>query len=240
MGCDIHWAIEVQTDGRWTEVPYFVEPWHARKEATTVSAKAEWYRYEHATELDAIALPDVFDGRNYDLFGLLADVRNGRGFAGCVTGDAWPALAPSRGLPADTAIAPDRESDDALGLSWLGDHSHTWVSLEELERLDWDHIAHGSQGIADWVEWVRFREAGEASPREYCGGVSGAGVEIIEEDDAVRRLEASERIHNGLHVLCHWGETARQATNDWPGQVLPILRAYAGDRPMRLLMGFDS
>lgn len=41
------------------------------------------------------------DDRNYDSFAVLADVRNGSGFAGVKTGEGWDYIAEPRGLPDD-------------------------------------------------------------------------------------------------------------------------------------------
>lgn len=56
-------------------------------------------------------------GRNYNLFGFLADVRNGTGLAGVKTGEPVEPLFPLRGLPA--GVNPDYvpgEMPDAWGL----------------------------------------------------------------------------------------------------------------------------
>jgi hypothetical protein len=37
-----------------------------------------------------------------------------------------------------------------------------------------------------------------------------------------------------------WPETARSATYDWPGKVIPWLEQLAAGRPLRLVIGFDS
>ena len=47
---------------------------------------------------------------------------------------------------------------------------------------------------------------------------------------------------DGTKVKDPYGKewTAREATGDWPGKVIPWLRKLAKKRPLRLLMGFDS
>lgn len=44
-------------------------------------------------------------GRNYNLFSILANVRNGVGFAGCKTGEGFEPIAMPRGFPADASPA---------------------------------------------------------------------------------------------------------------------------------------
>lgn len=68
------------------------------------------------------------EDRHYQLFAVLAGVRNGYGFAGVITGEVVPPIAPRRGLPPDfemdyhdhptspECMAPDRRE------WWLADH----------------------------------------------------------------------------------------------------------------------
>jgi hypothetical protein len=62
-----------------------------------------------------------FDLRSYGLFAFLAGVRNY---------SAIPPLAAPRGIPADSP----GEGEDG----YLGDHSYSWLSLEELLAFDYD------------------------------------------------------------------------------------------------------
>lgn len=66
-----------------------------------------------------------FDWRSYGMFGFLANVRNY---------SRVPPLADARGLPDDLSPAlADEESEP-----WLGDHSHSWLGLNELLAFDYD------------------------------------------------------------------------------------------------------
>ena len=114
MGCDIHFFVEVkQADGSWKSV----DEWEVEDGYTYVP-------YEKA----------FYNGRNYDLFAILADVRNGRGFAGCKTGDGFNIIDEPRGLPNDVSSEVKSQAE-----SWDGDgHSHSWFTLAELESFDWD------------------------------------------------------------------------------------------------------
>jgi len=93
----------------------------------------------------------VTQNRNYRAFAVLADVRNGYGFAGSDTGEALKPISEPRGLPAD--ISPElrlrldeneNENERAAPVDidseenafWLGDHSFSHVTLREL--LDYD------------------------------------------------------------------------------------------------------
>jgi hypothetical protein len=66
---------------------------------------------------------DVFDGRNYGIFGFFADVRNY---------SHSPVIAEPRGLPDDVSSAIRKEGD------WTDAHSHSWLTLAELLAYDYD------------------------------------------------------------------------------------------------------
>src|SRR5579864_445476 len=99
MGCDIHAAIEVKKDGKWT----------AFKEKIF---KYAWYD----PDSDYAPFREQFTStpyaeRNYDTFAILANVRSGHGFAGCLTGDGFEPISDPRGLPDDVDPETARDSD---------------------------------------------------------------------------------------------------------------------------------
>lgn len=63
-----------------------------------------------------------FDWRNYGMFAFLAGVRNY---------SAITPLSEPRGLPDDC----DYQEDEGR---WLGDHSYSWLSVEELSAFNYD------------------------------------------------------------------------------------------------------
>lgn len=62
--------------------------------------------------------------------------------AGVRTHSTIPPIAAARGLPEG---APDQ--DEADSQSWLGDHSHSWLSLDELKAFDYDQPVEGRHGL---------------------------------------------------------------------------------------------
>src|SRR4051794_16548380 len=110
MGCDIHFYVEKKDEnGNWQSA----DAWETEDgyDCPSIPYKKRFY-----------------SGRNYDLFGILADVRNGRGFAGVKTGDGFVPIAEPRGLPDDAS--PKIKADcDRWGVDG---HSHSYLSLSEL------------------------------------------------------------------------------------------------------------
>lgn len=134
-----------------------------------------------------------YEGRCYDLFGALADVRNGSGFAGVVTGRAVEPVAMPRGLPSDV-------TEETLKLI-SHEHTPTWLLLSELEAYDWDRpkmhrtvvsedllLKMREVGTTDpWHPDVLelYRQSGRSHPGT-CGGIHGANIitfDSVEEYD---------------------------------------------------------
>lgn len=230
MGTDIHIAIQVrEPGGPWTSVKYHTALYDFEKE----EGKKPVPRIPVA--------PDNFRSRNYALFGILADVRNGTGFAGVVTGSPWPTIAPQRGFP--EGYAQEDEPEDAgyadEGPRWMGDHSFTWVGLEELKSYRWDEVTHTAKGLVEAGDYEKLMP-GEV-PTSYCGAVWGPATKVYDIPDyEVAKKEGSLGAPDKTFVRMYWQETAREATGDWPGQVIPWLEEVAAGRELRLVLGFDS
>lgn len=238
MGTDIHMLAEVRKDGRWQ--PAYPLQAH------------EWRDGE-------LGYPHPYNDRNYDLFAMLADVRNGYGFAGIPTGAGFVPLAPQRGLPTDLC-------DEYRALDYeLGDHSQTWVTLAELLDYDWSQTTIKT-GVVDAVTYARWRQYTEkyqpwSGPESYSGAISGGRVRNItnEEMDAVlATLKARtgdsyarrERDTDGpeitnLYTSIEWEAPYAIRAGTFYTITMPKLQAFArseGVSPIdvRLVFGFDS
>jgi hypothetical protein len=180
MGCDIHLYVENRRfeDGAWV----------ARAEKVP-------NKYYDPNENDGERELEIegerfYNGRNYRLFGMLADVRNGCGFAGCDTGDA------PKGLPDDVTAIIKEESE-----SWgLDGHSHSWLTVQELLDYDWTRRIK-NRGVVDFLTWAEFqRQLGfkdilgdEVEPKSAAGMVSGARVRNLTPTDAQVALAAIKK-----------------------------------------------
>ncbi len=118
MGCDIHFYVERKVDNVWCSA----DRWEPNPDADEEGQPSLTITYSER----------FYSDRNYDLFSILADVRNGSGFAGCDTGDGFVPIDEPRGLPADVS-----EEVLADSISWNGDgHSHSWFTVAELFEYD--------------------------------------------------------------------------------------------------------
>ena len=199
MGTDIHPIVQVRIEEKWVD-----------HEWPSGAGDYDW----EATE-DSPLATRAFMGlqaRNYALFAILAGVRNGIGFAGCKTGEAVEPIAEQRGLPGDYIDKDDTDLD-----SWLGDHSFTWMTLQEI--LDW--LGWGKPLVKCGMVRMAAKRDDKGRPLEWCGEVFGKDAEDYEHEEWKADLKES--------VGWFWTAT------------VPYLKSLATDpKDVRLVMGFDS
>lgn len=109
MSCDIHLYIERRLEGRWINADIWrVSPFWEPEDP----GSEEFYR------------ESAFLGQSYDLFAILADVRN-------YGDEPIEPISSPRGLP------PDVSPTVARGCNHPDLHSHSWLTLAELRAYDW-------------------------------------------------------------------------------------------------------
>lgn len=183
--------------------------------------------------------------RHYQLFAVLANVRNGFGFAGVRTGEAVPPIAMPRGLPEDFPVNDDchpialenmdprrrewHREGEPLEV-WMGDHSFSWLTGDEM--LAWYENAPEVEktGILSrecYDEWD-----GRSPPREYCGGVSGPNVVLIGSN-----ADEKARTPNWNYISCSWKVSLKQELAYFFDEVKRLVDQYG---EIRFVFGFDS
>lgn len=154
MGCDIHMYAEKKIGDTWYP---FTPPEHNK-----------WYEEDEEDQpfnrQSALNHDDVaWDGRNYRIFAMLAGVRNGIGFASVKTGEPITPISKPRGLPEDVSAEVKQESDD-----WdIDGHSHSWLTLAELEAVPWERNLIHISGFVDAKNLRIFDEMGEPDDWSY-------------------------------------------------------------------------
>lgn len=182
MGCDIHFFAEKRnaTTGKWEFLPAPDAEGYMPGEADKDTEGGAW-PYRYGTGKDGYQgedgdrwLRDWFDDRNYRLFGMLADVRNGTGFAGCRTGNAVEPIAMPRGWPAD--LSPELEAERANI-----EHTPTYLTVREMldyfERKRADDLT--VIGVVDGQTYENLRDNG-VRPTSWSGGISGRDIVTLD------------------------------------------------------------
>jgi len=112
-------------------------------------------------------------GRSYDTFGLLFGVRNHANFE---------PVASRRGVPDELSTkGRDRVEDDR---DWC--HSFTYITLEELNEIDWEETAEEEDGrirIYDEDDEIQMKAAGVGSLSDEEEEKIREGEEMVKELD---------------------------------------------------------
>jgi hypothetical protein len=240
MGCDIHLYVERREAGKW--VPADRWTWDEEEGRWTV-------KYDDR----------VYSDRNYDLFAILADVRNGYGFAGVPTGVGFIPISKPRGLPADVS---DRIREEAE--SWGCDgHSHSFHTVAQLMAYDWTQatVKLGVVSAAEFMDWDRYDRGQGKGPDNYAGSVSGAFVKHIpiEEMETITRewrqkLDALrgqkeaweaiaskfESLYEYTYTQVSWGTAYCERAQNFLARVLPRLWRIGKPEDVRIVFWFDN
>ena len=197
MGCDIHGLCEVKVNGKWQvntervfKNPYYKSDAELADLDKPDYVRSDWEMHEFEEHPS--------DSRNYDWFAVLADVRNGRGFAGISTGCGFSVIADPKGVPADCTPEWKEKVDQ-----WDGDmHSHSYLTLDEFDKFNWDQSTVKS-GIITLEEYKELKPTG-ASPESWCGMTSGPGIVVVDEK-AADKILAGETVvlvpHNPFSLM---------------------------------------
>lgn len=169
MGADIHLFTEVKRNinkvERWVNSDYWeINP---------------YYRYgdeedkKHESQLNHVS---IYRGRNYELFGILADVR----------GVGNPVISEPKGLPEDVSDVVKEESD-----RWgIDGHSHSYLTLRELVEYLEKNPKVRYDGYVSQESAKKLDELG-ITPDSWAGGVNPAMNWVYrewEEDSCVKYL----------------------------------------------------
>ena len=201
MGTDIHAIVQAKVDDRWVDVA------------------SEWEQDRH-----------------YALFAWLGDVRNGHGLGGVRTHSPVAPLSEGRGFPSDFDLDDDgpdlypvgdfrnyREGNYREGnYAWLGDHSFSWVSGEEVLSTPPPKLHRtGIISIETFNEWD-----GVSSPPEWCGGITGPKVVVSSPFDLSDET---------THVEVEW-----ESEGEFDYFVSEVQRLVDLHGEIRVVFGFDS
>lgn len=219
MGCDIHLYVEEFRNGAWVSVD-------------------KWALDKYGSGRMTVNYDDrLYDDRNYNLFAILADVRNWRGFAGVKTGQGFNPIAPQRGLPSDCSAQVAAESENY----GCDGHSHSWLTVREILDFDWNQKTL----LCGWVQYDGFRDWRLGNgPTHYSGDIWGAMVRkvTVEEMEALVAQADKDNDRSALaHVYTHveWTKYYHEVVGNFP---LAIMRALHGAEPqnVRFVFWFDN
>lgn len=178
MGCDIHMFVESKSkDGK-----YWFKAGKEFKDSYFDPKKP-------MSDYNEITTDEPYQGRNYSLFALLADVRNDH--------DLTP-LSEPKGLPKDVSEEIKEKAEE-----WGGDgHSHSYFTLQELLDIDWDFTVIPQAGLVDKKNYDLFKLTNR--PYEWCQGTNQTDYHKIKWNVSLR--EFMRDFIDVLYELRYWGK----------------------------------
>lgn len=236
MGCDIHLYVERRVNGAWESCDYWVPDEDAEE-----------------GESPRLVIPcekRFYKGRNYNLFAILADVRNGRGFAGVRTGDGLNPICEAKGMPDDASpnVKAECESWDCDG------HSHSWHTIADLLAYDWTQETRicGYIDAPTFFQWDGWARKNGESPDRWCGDVRGPDIKHVSENAmhalikdvfATRDHRAGReelKKHFNTYVHCEWTQPYYKCSGNFFGHCIPRLLRLGKPEDVRIVFWFDN
>jgi len=232
MGTDIHLGVERLNNGKWEEVVDLF-PNHEQIMGAYNNFRSE----DPALREPALeVLNNMPTHRDYDLFAMLANVRNGVGFGGVKRGEPVTPLFADRGRPENTCFAL-HDGDHWLG----GYHSFTWCTYNEAMAAPWTR-AVVTHAVVDFDEWIRWQESDAVTPQMWSQGVAGGNTRIVDESEAKKIRESGDST-DGVYVQTYWEwrPLADSSFRRWllSPKFQETAKRFGGDN-LRICMSFDS
>ena len=247
MGCDIHTMAEYETD---LYIPNPAEgESHWAPSGKWKAIKAQVFEYPYFRENEPISrfnerfTSAPYKGRNYELFSVLADVRNTRSFFNIFDPslihqerDSLLPIAQPRGIPEDASKAWKRECK-----AWGQDfHSHSWFTLTELIEARDGGAFEQTVVQRGWVglrQYLRLKNEG-IEPDSWSGGVGGGGIETLSEeqwdalseDEKQRRIDAEDPdqgYFSKTYVAAKWSRNVKESLSYFVDTTIEALRVNA-------------
>lgn len=238
MGCDINVFVEIRRNKRWEKVGNLFA--HPIPELLQPRFECTHYYSDSPYIL-----------RNYELFSILADVRD--------FGDGTPIATP-RGIPSD--LSHDLLSKYALTVAVLAGedngkssctleqalsyvrtgssiwiepyklisgpdwHTPSWLTLRELLIHDWHTTEVTYSGWVNSIWYGSYKRLGK--PGIFCKYI-GRGVEVISNHEMERRI-ADQTATENCQTLVRWVQTNAQSAGVFLTETIPsIARMMTGE-----------
>jgi len=216
MGCDIHCYVEIRTGNSWEKVgKIFDHPWYNPKEPTRVDGDYEW----NAKKTDS-----PYMGRNYELFGILAGVRE----------PDFVRLADPRGLPRDVGMEVKRMSD-----GWgIDGHSHSYLTLRELLDFNWFQNGTEQWRIVSPEEYDRWKRTGKPDSRSK--GVMGSLTRTVSNEEMEKIIKQGGEKGISYFTKVTWYETYKSCCVNFVTETIPALERLGDPEEVRIVFWFDN
>ena len=244
MGCDIHLFVEVRKDGKWEAIKDIdkIALWQAQEnlkdfenlDEGEVSGYTEMDFIERVEQESKPKYMFLYNGRNYNLFSMLADVRNGykcNGKLYMITPISEP-----RGVPSDASDAY-KEYVEEWGVDG---HSHSYFTLAELDTPYW----LGTERFGGYVTPESFKAHMDGERfGSYVNTRDNDTVVSNEEMEAYVKSDEFNPFRRDLLTFVEWDTPRFKLDSYFYNEVLGYLRKLGedyGSDNVRIVFFFDN
>ncbi len=177
----------------------------------------------------------LYHGRNYDLFAILGNVRNGSGFAGVITGTGFNSISNNRGLPNNASIEVIKELNDEEEFY----HSISYITLAELLSFDWDQVTI-HYGIVNEEQYTKFKQQGY--PSSWPNNICGKMIENVLPEIMDLIIDGSYEKQDGFYYYTHitWTVPYSWSVGKFIDECIPKLQELGFPENVRIIFGFDN
>lgn len=230
MGCDIHIEAEMLHPG--------TGKWEALDIPKSAMDDFDLENFEeHPEWIDWV-------GRNYCLFAMFANVRNGTSRYSD-PGDGFKPIAMPRGLP-DNCCTEIRAASDEYDVDG---HSHSFIALRELLDYPVKDLRTKRRGWVGLEQLREWRETGSKQPPGWCGGVGGGGVNHVSTvqleaylTDPPPNFEGMGLPKQSHYANFEWEVTYHECASHFFDRTVPALEKITNGKidDVRLVFFFDN
>ncbi len=197
MGCDIHARLEIKLDDTW-----FI-----------------------CLDKDGEPL-EPFYNRNYNVFAMLANVRN--------YGDLI-SISQRKGIPEDASI----EVNTFIREYGVDGHSHSYLTLQDLLNYDLirDIEQTGLVSFKDFANWHPFKNKNDTGPRSWSSVVFNKNAKTLTQKEGIELYENIVKESLGdwqklanlinesqdIYVDCSWTQTYSHIAGEILTRAIPMM-----------------
>lgn len=164
--------------------------------------QGNWQMVENISSLEI--------GRNYNLFAILANVRNGFGFAGIETGDGFIPITKPKGIPEDASteylkIAEEYHNDG---------ENFSYHTIQDLLDHDWNQRTQvrGDIDLKTYKKWMENEKSGQ--PDDWTRLFAGASLSNSQMEELINsgvNHNSTDRVYTSVK----WTKTYRECVGEY-------------------------
>lgn len=222
-----------------TDITMYAEV-HKNKKWTKVGSVFKNLRYNKERELNKWNQPYTdhsYNGQNYDLFAILANVRNATGIAGGRTTCGFNTISVPKGLPEDI-------SNEVKELLTNDGYANSYYTLKELKDYNWNQeITH--VGVISEAQYIEMKKNQE-NPHSWSENTFGWDVVVVSPDtmDKILNKTISRNSRIKYYVkLKFFASTYKECCAQFLENTIPALEelvpANGTAEDVRIIFNFD-